>query len=63
VGGVAGTGYLERAVSRGEISPVDPAFVIEAVLDPPYVHLLITGQPVTDDFLVRTVDLVVNGLT
>jgi hypothetical protein len=32
-------------------------------LDPPYFHLLITGQPVTDDFLVRTVDLVVNGLT
>jgi AcrR family transcriptional regulator len=53
---------VERAIARGEIAPVDPAFVIEAVLGPPYFHLLVTGRPVTDDFLVATVDLVVNGL-
>jgi AcrR family transcriptional regulator len=53
---------VERAIERGEIAPVDPGFVIEAVLGPPYFHLLVTGRPVTDDFLVATVDLVVNGL-
>ncbi|WP_053721838.1 TetR/AcrR family transcriptional regulator [Saccharothrix sp. NRRL B-16348] len=53
---------VRRAVTRGEIAPVDGEQVIEAVLGPPYFHLLVTGRPVTDDFLVATVDLVVNGL-
>jgi len=53
---------VERAVARGEIAPVDPAFVIEAVLGPPYFHFFVTGQEVGDDFLVGTVDLVVRGL-
>ncbi|MEU4762601.1 TetR-like C-terminal domain-containing protein [Actinosynnema sp. NPDC023794] len=53
---------VHRAVARGEIAPVDAERVIEAVLGPPYFHLLVTGRPVADDFLVGTVDLVVNGL-
>ncbi|WP_461121642.1 TetR/AcrR family transcriptional regulator [Saccharothrix stipae] len=53
---------VRRAVERGEIAPVDPEHVIEAVLGPPYFHLLVTGRPVDDDFLVATVDLVVRGL-
>jgi hypothetical protein len=53
---------VRRAVDRGEIAPVDPERVIEAVLGPPYFHLLVTGRPVADDFLVATVDLVVRGL-
>jgi AcrR family transcriptional regulator len=53
---------VRRAVERGEIAPVDPDQVIEAVLGPPYFHLLVTCRPVTDDFLVATVDLVVRGL-
>ncbi|MGW0520861.1 TetR/AcrR family transcriptional regulator [Crossiella sp. NPDC003009] len=53
---------VERAVQRGDIAPVDPGFVIEAVLGPPYFRFLVTGQPVTDDFLAATVDLVVDGL-
>jgi AcrR family transcriptional regulator len=53
---------VERAIARGEIAPVDPTFVIEAVLGPPYFHLLVTGRPVSDAFLFATVDLVVNGL-
>jgi AcrR family transcriptional regulator len=53
---------VRRAVERGEIAPVDPEQVIEAVLGPPYFHLLVTGRPVADDFLVATVDLVVSGL-
>ena len=53
---------VRRAVDRGEIAPVDPERVIEAVLGPPYFHLLVTGRPVADDFLVATVDVVVRGL-
>lgn len=53
---------IERAVGRGEIAPVDPGSVIEAVLGPPYFRVLVTGRPVTDDFLVATVDLVLKGL-
>lgn len=53
---------IERAIQRGDIAPVDPGSVIEAVLGPPYFRFLITGQPVTDDFLAATVDLVINGL-
>ncbi|OKI30496.1 hypothetical protein A6A25_28620 [Saccharothrix sp. CB00851] len=53
---------VRRAVERGEIAPVDPERVIEAVLGPPYFHLLVTGRLVTDEFLVATVDLVVDGL-
>ncbi|WP_274523023.1 TetR-like C-terminal domain-containing protein [Saccharothrix sp. ALI-22-I] len=53
---------VRRAVERGEIDPVDPEHVIEAVLGPPYFHLLVTDRPVSDDFLVATVDLVVRGL-
>lgn len=53
---------VQRAVERGEIPPVDPERVIEAVLGPPYFRLVVTGRPVDDDFLVATVDLVVRGL-
>lgn len=53
---------VERAIDRGEIAPVDPGSVIEAVLGPPYFRVLVTGRPVTDDFLVATVDLVLSGL-
>ncbi|MCO1574165.1 TetR/AcrR family transcriptional regulator [Crossiella sp. SN42] len=53
---------VERAVQRGDIAPVDPGFVIEAVLGPPYFRFLVTGRPVTDEFLAATVDLVVSGL-
>jgi AcrR family transcriptional regulator len=53
---------VERAIERGEIPPVDPAGVIEAVLGPPYFRALVTGRPVTDEFLAGTVDLVLTGL-
>jgi AcrR family transcriptional regulator len=53
---------VERGVERGEIAPVDPTTVIEAVLGPPYFRVLVSRRPVTDEFLVATVDLVVTGL-
>jgi AcrR family transcriptional regulator len=53
---------VERAIARGEIAEADPADVIEAVLGPPYFRLLVSRRPITDEFLVATVDLVVGGL-
>ncbi|MBK1783032.1 TetR/AcrR family transcriptional regulator [Prauserella cavernicola] len=53
---------VERAVARGEIAAVEPREVIEAVLGPPYFRVLVTGEPVTDEFLSATTDRVVAGL-
>ncbi|MFF5991683.1 TetR/AcrR family transcriptional regulator [Prauserella flavalba] len=53
---------VERAVARGEIGRTDPREVIEAVLGPPYFRVLVTGEAVTDAFLRRVVDRVVDGL-
>jgi AcrR family transcriptional regulator len=55
---------LERARDRGELAAdVDPEEVIEAVLGPLYFRLLVTGEPLDREFIERTVDLVVRGLT
>ncbi|TKG72257.1 TetR/AcrR family transcriptional regulator [Prauserella endophytica] len=59
--GVDGT-VVERAVARGEITGTDPREVIEAVLGPPYFRVLVTGEAVSDAFLRRVVDRVVDGL-
>ena len=54
---------VERAIARGEIDAADePTQVIEAVLGPIHLRLLLTGRPVDDAFLERTVDTVVNGV-
>ncbi|MBE1469890.1 hypothetical protein [Kibdelosporangium phytohabitans] len=36
--------------------------MIEAVLGPPHFRVLVSRRPVTDDFPVATVDLVLRGL-
>jgi AcrR family transcriptional regulator len=54
---------VERAIERGEIDPsTDPTQVIEAVLGPIHLRLLLTGRPVDDTFLERTVDTVIDGV-
>ncbi|MEU6641767.1 TetR/AcrR family transcriptional regulator [Saccharomonospora sp. NPDC046836] len=53
---------VERAISRGEIAPTDPTEVIEAVIGPAYMRVLVTGRPVTEEFLAATVDRVLSGL-
>jgi AcrR family transcriptional regulator len=54
---------VQRAIARGEIPPdTDARSVIEAVLGPLHLRFLITGRPADRRDIVRTVDLVVNGL-
>ena len=54
---------VERAIARGEVAPTtDPTQVIEAVIGPIHLRLLLTGQPIDDTFLKRTVDTVVGGV-
>jgi len=54
---------VERAIARGEVAlTTDPTQVIEAVIGPIHLRLLLTGQPIDDTFLERTVDTVVDGV-
>ena len=54
---------VERAIARGEIEPAtDPTQVIEAVIGPIHLRLLLTGRPIDDTFLKRTVDTVLEGI-
>ena len=54
---------IEHAIARREVEPAtDPIQVIEAVIGPIHLRLLLTGQPIDDTFLERTVDTVVNGV-
>jgi AcrR family transcriptional regulator len=54
---------VKRAIERGEIDgSTDPTQVIESVIGPIHLRLLLTGQPLGDKFLKRTVDTVINGV-
>ena len=54
---------VERAIERGDVdAATEPTEVIEAVIGPIHLRLLLTGRPVDDAFLERTVDTVVNGV-
>jgi AcrR family transcriptional regulator len=53
---------LQRAQDRGEIGPqVQSRPVIEALLGPLYFRLLVTGEPLDDDYIAAIVDLVYAG--
>jgi AcrR family transcriptional regulator len=53
---------VERAVDRGELPPgTDPNLVVEAVIGPLYVRLLLTGEPIDEDFAERVAALVSAG--
>jgi AcrR family transcriptional regulator len=52
-----------RAIERGEVdAATDPTQVIEAVIGPIHLRLLLTGRPVDDAFVERTVDTVIDGI-
>ena len=54
---------VERAIERGDVEvATEPTEVIEAVIGPIHLRLLLTGRPIDDAFLERTVDTVVNGV-
>ncbi|MFE7776313.1 TetR/AcrR family transcriptional regulator [Streptomyces sp. NPDC057445] len=51
-----------RAVERGDLpADADPDFLLEALSGPLYFRWLMLGRPLGDDFLEKTVDLVLNG--
>jgi AcrR family transcriptional regulator len=54
---------VERAMARGEIDAAhEPTQIIEAVIGPIHLRMLLTGRPVDDTFVERTVDTVLNGV-
>ena len=60
----SGAALFERARARGELRPgIDPVLGLEALIGPLYVRMLMTGEPMGDDLLVRCVDLVLDGIT
>jgi AcrR family transcriptional regulator len=53
---------VERAIERGEARPgVDRELVAELVVAPIYFRLLLSGEPLDDDFLERLGELVAGG--
>jgi len=58
-----GGALLERARKRGELrADADPLLALEALVGPMHLRLLLTGEPLDDDFLVRCVDIVLDGI-
>lgn len=58
----AATPIIERAVDRGELpDAADANLLIEAVVGPIWLRLLLTGEPVDDDFADRIAELVTSG--
>jgi Tetracyclin repressor-like, C-terminal domain len=54
---------VEQAIERGEVPPdTQPRQVIESVLGPIHLRLLLTGEPISPDFLQAIVDVVADGL-
>lgn len=54
---------VERAIERGELPPgTDPNLVVETVVGPLWLRLLLTGEPLTDEFADDVVGLVTSGL-
>jgi AcrR family transcriptional regulator len=54
---------VEQAIERGEVAPdTQPRQVIESVLGPIHLRLLLTGEPISPEFLKAIVDVVVDGI-
>ncbi len=55
---------VHQAIKRGELPPdTDPNLVIETLIGPLWVRLLLTGEPLTNDFADRVAELVTTGAT
>lgn len=58
----ASAAIIQRAIDRGELAAtVDPIAVIEAVVGPIWLRLLLTGEPLDDDFADEIAELVTIG--
>jgi hypothetical protein len=50
---------VQHGIDRGELPPrTDPDFLIESLIAPLYLRLLVTKQPLTDEYADRVVDSV-----
>jgi AcrR family transcriptional regulator len=59
-----GMAILERAESRGELRPgIDHEVALETLIGPLHLRLLLTRNPLTQDFIEAVVDLVLCGIT
>ncbi len=55
---------IERAIERGEVpAGTDPRVVVEAIVGPIWYRLLLTGEPIDDQFVTAVTELVVAGAT
>ena len=53
---------IERAIDRGELPTTsDPNLIIKTVIGPIWIRLLLTGEPIDDDFADRVAELVAAG--
>jgi len=60
VGFAEASRLLERAAARGELAgPADPATVLDVCEALVWHRLLLTGEPLDEDFVARTVDHIV----
>ncbi|MEU1626510.1 TetR/AcrR family transcriptional regulator C-terminal ligand-binding domain-containing protein [Streptomyces sp. NPDC020096] len=59
----AGMAVLERAGRRGELREgIDHRVVLETAIGPLYVRMLITGEPLGEEFVAAVVDLLLAGI-
>lgn len=55
---------IQRAVLRGELPPeTDVPLLLESLIGPLYLRLLVTGEDLSEEFVVRVVDLILDGAT
>jgi AcrR family transcriptional regulator len=59
----AGAAVVESGIERGELPPdTSSDLVIEGLLAPIYLRVLLSGQPVTADFLEQFIDVLLDGV-
>ena len=56
-------GVVQRAIDRGDLPPgTDIPMVLESLIAPLYLRLLVTGGELSEEFVVRVVDLLLDGV-
>ena len=54
---------IQRAVLRGELPPeTDVPLLLESLIGPLYLRLLVTGEKLSEESIVRVVDLILDGV-
>ncbi|GIH20758.1 TetR/AcrR family transcriptional regulator [Rugosimonospora africana] len=59
----AASELIERGTARGQLrSGTDPAMLIDALVGPLYYRVLVTGDPITDDYVRAMADAALSGV-